>query len=376
MAIGNKKPVVMEFDKAVPNGVATLDEFGKLKNEQRPDYSISQVTELQEKLNEKAVKSEVDEHFQTLDSTTGTATKNIESLQSDMVTAKQDITQAKSDIQQAQTDITGLRSSKADATALTEGLAAKADKTQLTTEVNKLKGFEYVLDGAGPHNSIYRGQLLGESVTAEQYQAISSGKFTGLFIGDYWTINKINYRIAAFDYYYNVGDQNCTTHHVVLVADTSLYNYNMNTTNTTDGGWNGSEMYKTGLNSAKLTINSAFNGHVLSHRKFLLNTVKSGAVTGGIWESVTVDLMTEAQVYGANTLLARSTPTIFQWTHTVDKTQLPLFRFRPDLIGIRVNYWLQDVCSSVFFAYVNGYGDAACYYAAAVLGVRPAFCIS
>lgn len=37
MAIGNKKPVVMESDRAVPGGVATLGEDGKLAESQRPD---------------------------------------------------------------------------------------------------------------------------------------------------------------------------------------------------------------------------------------------------------------------------------------------------------------------------------------------------
>lgn len=37
MAIGDKKTVVMEFDRAVPGGVATLDKFGKLAEGQRPD---------------------------------------------------------------------------------------------------------------------------------------------------------------------------------------------------------------------------------------------------------------------------------------------------------------------------------------------------
>ena len=84
-------------------------------------------------------------------------------------------------------------------------------------------------DGAAAHNCIYRGKNLGTSVTAEQYAAISSGKFTDLYIGDYWVINGVTYRIAAFDYYYNCGDTNFTKHHVVIVPDTSLYKAQMNT---------------------------------------------------------------------------------------------------------------------------------------------------
>lgn len=37
MAIGDKKPVVMEYDRAVPGGVATLGRDGKLEESQRPD---------------------------------------------------------------------------------------------------------------------------------------------------------------------------------------------------------------------------------------------------------------------------------------------------------------------------------------------------
>lgn len=59
------------------------------------------------------------------------------------------------------------------------------------------------VDGAGYHNSIYRGKDLGTAVTDEQKAAIKSGTFEDLFIGDYWKINGVKYIIAAFDYYLN-----------------------------------------------------------------------------------------------------------------------------------------------------------------------------
>ena len=88
-------------------------------------------------------------------------------------------------------------------------------------------------NNAGFHNSIYRGKSLGTSVTADQYSQISAGTFNDMFIGDYWTISSKVYRIAAFDYWYNVGSTACTTHHVVLVPDASLTTSPMNSTNTT-----------------------------------------------------------------------------------------------------------------------------------------------
>lgn len=237
--------------------------------------------------------------------------------------------------------------------------------------------FDHVEDGAGPHNNFYRGKNLGGTVTAPQFAQISAGTFKDLFIGDYWTIGSVNYRIAAFDYYYNTGDTNCTTHHAVIVPDTILYSKAMNANGKTDGGYPGSEMFTTGLEDAKTTIKNAFGAaHILSHRKFIPNAVTNGAVTGAAWMPVDVDLMTEEQVYGTNILMSRSTPTVFQWTHTVDKTQLPLFRFRPDLICLRQTYWLQNVCSSTHFAYVSTNGLATCDPASGVYGVRPAFCLS
>ena len=61
---------------------------------------------------------------------------------------------------------------------------------------------------AGFHNSLYRGKKLGTSVSAEQYAQISAGTFDDMFIGDYWEINSVIWRIAAFDYWLHSGDTN------------------------------------------------------------------------------------------------------------------------------------------------------------------------
>lgn len=77
--------------------------------------------------------------------------------------------------------------------------------------------------GAGFHNSIYRGKWLGEYPTEKQLEAIENGTFKDLFIGDYWSGNSgINYRIAAFDYYYGIGEKPCDKHHIVIVPDQTL----------------------------------------------------------------------------------------------------------------------------------------------------------
>lgn len=243
-----------------------------------------------------------------------------------------------------------------------------------------------LFNNAGAHNAIYRGKSLGSTVTTAQYAAIKAGTFDDLYIGDYWTIGGVNYRIAAFDYYLNSGDTSCTTHHVVIVPDTCLYNAQMHNTssggyeggaaNTTAGGYVGSDMYKSNLEQAKTTIKSAFSGHVLKHRIYLTNAVANGRASGGAWCDSEVDLMCEQMVYGSGIFSPVSDGSNVPANYRVEKSQLPLFQHEPSRICNRNNWWLRDVITASSFANVNDNGNASYYNASNSLGVRPAFCIS
>ena len=230
-------------------------------------------------------------------------------------------------------------------------------------------------NNAGAHNSIYRGKYLGSSVTAEQYTAISSGTFEDLYIGDYWTIGGVNYRIAAFNYYMQKGDTATTVNHITLVPDTSLYNHVMNDTDITTGGYVGSKMYTTGLGQAKTTIKNAFSGHVLKHEKILSNAVADGKASGWAWFDSEVDLMNEVMVYGS---VAWGESAIGGSGYNIGEgmSQLPLFTLRPDMISNRQYFWLRDVVSASAFAFVSNGGFASSRSASDALGVRPAFSIS
>lgn len=243
-----------------------------------------------------------------------------------------------------------------------------------------------LFNNAGAHNAIYRGKSLGSTVTTAQYAAIKAGTFDDLYIGDYWTIGGVNYRIAAFDYYLNNGDTNCTTHHVVIVPDTCLYNAQMHNTssggwesgaaNTTAGGYVGSDMYKSNLEQAKTTIKSAFSGHVLKHRIYLTNAVANGRASGGAWCDSEVDLMCEQMVYGSGIFSPVSDGSNVPTNYRVEKSQLPLFQHEPSRICNRNNWWLRDVITASDFAVVRPHGSADYYGASNSRGVRPAFCIS
>lgn len=230
--------------------------------------------------------------------------------------------------------------------------------------------------GAGAHNAIYRGKSLGSAVTEAQWAAIKAGTFEDMYIGDYWTIGGVVYRIAAFDYYYRAGDTDMTTHHVTLVPDANMYTHVMNDTNITTGAYVGSKMYTEGLTQAKTTINSAFGeAHVLNHRQYLQNATTDGYASGGSWYDSTVELMTEQNVYGGKIFSNIQNGTALANSYTVDKSQYPLFAFRPDMISNRQWFWLRDVVSASSFADVGRHGNANFYYASNAGGVRPAFSI-
>ena len=227
-------------------------------------------------------------------------------------------------------------------------------------------------DNAGAHNAIYRGKNLGSAVTAAQWAAIQAGTFKDLFIGDYWTINGINWHIAAFDYYLA---SDMPDHHVVSVPDAALYTAVMNDSATTAGGYAGSKMRTTNLEQAKTTINNAFGSdHILTFAESLVNAVSSGAPSGISTYDCTVELMTERQVYGSPILSAcawgsGTVPAL----NTKDRTQFPLFALNPYLASLSW-YWLRDIVSDYAFAGSNG---ATAGYATATYngGVRPYFCI-
>lgn len=234
---------------------------------------------------------------------------------------------------------------------------------------------------AGFHNSIYRGKNLGSELTDEQSENIRNGTFKDLYIGDYWTINGVNWRIAAFDYWLHCGDTECTTHHAIIVPDTNLATAQMNKTNVTTGAYIGSDMYtghngNTGLATAKTAINNAFgSAHILNHRQFFANAVTDGRPSAASWYDSTVDLMNEQMVYGGKIFESTANGTNGVWVHTIDKGQLPLFALEPSRICNRATWWLRSVASGATFCYVHSHGDASHSNASYSHGVRPAFAI-
>ena len=237
--------------------------------------------------------------------------------------------------------------------------------------------YSNVYPNSGAHNSIYRGKFLGHVVTNEQFNQISAGTFNDMFIGDYWTTSDGDYtwRIAAFDYFIGSGDTACTDHHVVIVPDEAITFAAMNKTDTTVGGYVGSNMYKSIIKELGNLIRSMFGDHALTHRIYLTDGVANGHAASGDWYDSEVDLMCEQMVYGSGIFSPVSGSGIPPVNHRVEKSQLPLFQHEPSRIRIGRDWWLRDVITDSAFAAVNKFGNASYYNARFNLGVRPYFCI-
>lgn len=267
---------------------------------------------------------------------------------------------------------------------LTQINALTADDKLLigTAEGNKAIGADdalfAMLDAFIPKEQrrmIYRGKNLGAVVTEEQKANIKNGTFKGFFLGDYWTIGSYTWRIVDFDYWYNCGDTAFTTSHLVIMPDKPLYNAQMNETNITTGGYTGSLMYTENLDQAKTLAASAFGDLILTHREYLTNAVTDGHASAGAWFDSTLDLPNEIMMYGCHVYAAMNNGTVIPTNYTIGKTQLALFTVVPKLISNRATFWLRDVVSSAYFAYVYLYGTAAYGYASDSVGVRPVFAI-
>lgn len=227
------------------------------------------------------------------------------------------------------------------------------------------------LVSASQHRIIWGGRNLGSTVTDAQKAAIKNGTFDDLYIGDYWTIENVTWRIWDMDYFINCGDTSLNTHHLVIVPDSSLYNHIMNDTNTTEGGYVGSKMYKEGLEQAKTAFKAAFGDLILTHRDYLTNAVTDGHASAGAWFDSEVELMNEIMVYGTHMYAAMGTGAMVPNKYTTGKQQFAAPMLNPSIVNRRGWFWLRDVVSSAGFAHVCSRGDA--YYGSASnsYGVRP-----
>ncbi len=289
-------------------------------------------------------------------------------------------------------DVTGLqvaldaKASTGTATTDAAGLMSAADKSKLdgieegATKTSKADGTwtDIVAANAAAHNAIYRGKdITSMETSGELYVNIANGTFDDIYIGDYFTksINGKNYalRIAAFNYYYNMGDAAFTRPHAVIIPDSIFGTAQMNSSNVVTGGYVGTKMRTETLQTWLKYLKTAFGSHLLTPRCLYDNVCNGSSYSGGAWYDGPLGLMTEEQVYGAR---QQGITNHSGWCYPgVDYGQFPLFALDHSRICNRSRWWLRSVYSSTHFAVVDTNGAAYDVGASNSPGVRPRFLI-
>ena len=262
--------------------------------------------------------------------------------------------------------------------------------TALAAPAIRVQWYAAYPNGAEAHNAMWGGRDITAAFNnGTVSRRIADGTFRDIFPGDYITKSvtisgttyTVNWVVADCDYWINKGDQNngMETHHVVIVPQAPIFNARMNSANTTEGGYKGSEMYKNVIPACATGIVNAFgSSHILTFRDGITNSVDTSYISSGIpqftgtpvwWGemvSVQCNLMSEKMVYGAPVCSAGA------MDNTMATRQMSAFRLSEKLINYnRQHWWLRDVVSSASFAFVFGFGYAAPGDASVVRGVRP-----
>ena len=228
----------------------------------------------------------------------------------------------------------------------------------------------------GTFKDIFPGDYIMKQVTIPQ--VLADDGTTELFPGGTYTVNWV---VTDCDYWINKGDNpGMTAHHVAIVPQQPIFNTRMNPTNSTEGGYAGSEMYKKIIPACASGIVSAFGSdHILTFRDLITNTVDNNVASRGycgwtgasapweIWASVQCNLMTEHMVMGAPHYSSSGID------DEITTRQMSAFRLSEKLINYnRQWWWLRDVVTSARFAFVYGGGGAGAHPASHThVGVRP-----
>lgn len=275
-------------------------------------------------------------------------------------------------------------------TAATYSSSSFASSTQGGYATDFNSNFKPIFTTSGQsHASVFRGKYLGSSFTSAQKAAIADGSFDDLYVGDYWTIGGVNWRIADIDYFLNSGSTNTTAHHLVIVPDTGLGIGYMNSTNTTSGGYYSSYMKTTLLKTASLSSTDVFykvtqafgSSYILQHYDRLSNAVSSSTPygpSGHASYATQIDLMCQTMVYGSPLVTSASISSDYYNSGECCK-QLALFALKKELIVIkdteRRSYWLRDIRNNTNFVLAEYISMATPLGASNNAHIRPYFCL-
>ena len=223
------------------------------------------------------------------------------------------------------------KTAKLTAAAIKKSYESNADTNAFTdAEKTKLAALPLITLSGPSHNAYYRGENLGTTVTAEQLNAIKSGSFADLFIGDYWVLNGVKWTIAQFDrYYVNYANSNnpaARKHHVTVVNETPIGTIEFNTNDWSTGGFVSSNVRTAAIESVTPIVTAAFGDNITPVGLYEWSGLNASGEVTGEWTTETIIVPSSAQVVGVETVGLEDTP----GGYTFDDTgRMPLFQYAP-----------------------------------------------
>lgn len=225
----------------------------------------------------------------------------------------------------------------------------------------------------------FRGKNLGDAYTEEQKTAIKDGSFKGLFLGDYWEIGGIIWRIVDFDYWFGTGRSSVEsavvkTHHLTIMPDSIV---NKSWTFNSESPYVKSYIFTQACPSLYTFVGNAFGStdYILKYYDFLENAINTTdstqyPATGTSWYLVNILTPTPMMILGYDDFDPFS---IEGGRSTVSNKQLALMRINYQFRGSNDFYVLRKNICKGLIEVIDRLGVHTKSQDTIYLGVRPVF---
>lgn len=291
--------------------------------------------------------------------------------------------------------------------SLIQATDVNGNTSNVQAELEKINVLDF--NPAINHNNIYRGIMLVDTVEdtgrytlTQLHNLVSAGDFSDIYVGDIIKVNMaavtytpaggssttdaaqdVEWIVMGINTYLSCGNTELTSPHLVLVPkEMFAQKQHMNSTNTSQNGYMGSDMWLNILPAYQTAVSNCLGGYLLTYSSFLTDTIDTsissssylgwtGSASHCTWvENTTLDLLKGVEVSGY-----ASSSSIFDTQ--VPHSQLPGFRLNPSLIvkhndaGDRSSWWLADVVQSTSFLFVHSTGRISGNSASSACGIVP-----
>lgn len=242
------------------------------------------------------------------------------------------------------------------------------------TRVSSPQNMVYAIfdDIPAMHNAIYRGRNLGTTISEEHKQAIRTGSFKDLWLGDYWTRATWKYTIAAFDYWYGAANVNAK-HTITILAERPVESLRYHSGSIIDQAI--TEVYQNAMVAYNINATATFGENAVIGRRVAFVRKLDGqgypSEVGYVVSQITFP--TAPMIFGT------PGPTVVKNDITManaeynDNIQLPLLRIRPDLAFVGSTYWLHGIAGPNSAQYADASGGIDMGAPTVVRGIRPVF---